>query len=311
MPRPWHEPIPIKWFKVPSDVGNRRESVRRNGIVGEGSPMDIVPFLQKTHTYYLAQRTRDRLLLSKRVSFYSQFVEKGDLCFDVGANLGNRTEVFLRLGARVVAVEPQEECARYLERRFGGNSAVVLVKKALGAQEGKMPLALCTHIGASSMSKEWIDKVSLSGRLAKSVKWEREIVVQVTTLDALISAYGLPSFCKIDVEGFEYEVINGLSHPIRSLSFEFTPEVIDTALDVVKFLAKLGSYEFNLSSADSMELQSVWQSPNEIANSLSSLSLRGTFGDVYARLRASEQTEQGAGDPPRESGRVGRNIVSS
>jgi FkbM family methyltransferase len=254
--------------------------------------LDVVPFLQKTHTYYLAQRTRDRLLLTKRVSFYSQFLGKGDLCFDVGANLGNRTEVFLRLGARVVAVEPQAECVKYLEKRFGGNSAVVLVKKALGAQEGTMPLAVCTHIGASSMSKEWVDKVSRSGRLAKSVRWEKNIDVQVTTLDTLIVTYGLPTFCKIDVEGFEYEVLKGLSRPINSLSFELTPEVIDTALAIVTYLGKIGNYEFNFSSGDSMGFAaSAWQSPSQITNSLTSLSRRGVFGDVYARVSVSEQIQ--------------------
>ena len=135
------------------------------------------------------------------------------------------------------------------------------------------------------MSKEWMNKVSLSGRLAKSVKWEKNVIVQVTTLDALIAAYGLPSFCKIDVEGFEYEVIKGLSRPIPRLSFEFTPEVIDTALAVVRYLGRVGDYEFNFSSGDSMGLVAGgWQSPNEIANSLTSLSQGGVFGDVYARL---------------------------
>jgi FkbM family methyltransferase len=293
MLRRWHDPSPVLRFKAFRDINDAsvHASGRQNGHLEEGDCLDIVPFLQKTHTYYLAQRTRDRLLLRKRVGFYSQFVGKGDLCFDVGANLGNRTEVFLRLGARVVAVEPQEECVKYLEKRFGGNSAVVLVKKALGAQGGTMPLAVCTHIGASSMSKEWMDKVSRSGRLAKSVRWEKNVDVQVTTLDTLIATYGLPTFCKIDVEGFEYEVLKGLSRPIRGLSFELTPEVIETTLDVVRYLGRVGSYEFNFSSGDSMGMAaSPWQSPGEIANSLTSLSKRGVFGDVYARLLASELT---------------------
>ncbi|HRD74433.1 MAG TPA: hypothetical protein PK264_00620 [Hyphomicrobiaceae bacterium] len=38
---------------------------------------------------------------------YSRFVKPGDLAFDIGAHVGDRTASFLRLGARVVALEPQ------------------------------------------------------------------------------------------------------------------------------------------------------------------------------------------------------------
>lgn len=49
---------------------------------------------------------------------YRQFVKSGDLVFDVGANVGNRTAVFLRLGARVVAVEPHASCVAELTNRW-------------------------------------------------------------------------------------------------------------------------------------------------------------------------------------------------
>ena len=53
--------------------------------------------------------------------FYGALVRPGDLCFDIGAHLGDRTAHFLTLGARVVAVEPQPQLMALLRRRFGRN----------------------------------------------------------------------------------------------------------------------------------------------------------------------------------------------
>ena len=69
--------------------------------------------------------------LQKMVGFYSGFIKKGDMCFDVGANLGDRTEAFLKLGAKVVVVEPQEDCIKTLKDKFGDNENVFIVPKAL------------------------------------------------------------------------------------------------------------------------------------------------------------------------------------
>lgn len=54
----------------------------------------------------------------KSMDFYSGLVMKGDLVFDVGANYGNRTRVFGKLGASIIAFEPQEICFEYLKSFF-------------------------------------------------------------------------------------------------------------------------------------------------------------------------------------------------
>jgi hypothetical protein len=76
----------------------------------------------------------------------------------------------------------------------------------------------------------------------------------MTTLDKLIEQFGIPSFIKIDVEGFEYEVIKGLSKPVKALSLEFTPEIIESTYKCINYLQQLGKINLNYSVFKTMSL---------------------------------------------------------
>jgi len=218
-------------------------------------------------------------------SFYRRFVGPGDLCFDIGAHLGDRTSHFLKLGARVVAVEPQPALMSLLRKRFRGNPRVTLVDGALGAAPGRAMLAIDPmNPTVASLSIDFIAKAGAS-RGFRAVRWRHRIAVPVTTLDALIAEHGTPCFCKIDVEGYEHAVIEGLSHPVRALSFEFLPAALDPALIAIARLNRLGSYRFNRSSGESMRLALPrWIGPAEMAAELKALPEEAGAGDVYALL---------------------------
>ncbi len=221
----------------------------------------------------------------KRLKFYQQFVKYGDLCFDIGAHIGNRTEVFLALNAVVVAVEPQESCFRTLQERFKGNPNLILINKGLDQVEGEKELFISNVNTLSTMSHEWI-KLGGKGRLFEGCNWTEKIIVKTTTMDALINTYGIPAFCKIDVEGFEYNVLQGLTKPVKVISFEFTQEFIESAMNCIQYLTELGMAKFNYSEGESMSLAlSSWVEADEILDILAGLpNDKFFFGDVYVQF---------------------------
>jgi FkbM family methyltransferase len=220
----------------------------------------------------------------KMMEFYSQFVFPGKLCFDVGANIGNRVKIFLELQADVVAIEPQEKCTQILRRVFGNNHHLKIIQKALGEREGEAEIMISDSNTLSSMSPEWIEAVKESGRFSEHL-WDKKQKVQITTLDDLIQQHGIPQFIKIDVEGFEYQVIRGLSQAIPLISLEFVSERIEPTLYCIDHIASLGDVRLNYSIGESMRFSlESWIKPEEMKRLLSSLSgENNVFGDVYIK----------------------------
>lgn len=221
------------------------------------------------------------------VAFYRRFIEPGALCFDIGANWGNRTRVFLDIG-RVVAVEPHPQCAAALRRRFGRSPDFTLVEAAAGASPGEAELHVGPITNLSTLSQRYMRETRNSGRFDESA-WSDSRKVAVTTLDELIGKYGVPAFCKIDVEGYEPEVLMGLGSAVPLLSFEFTaPESIADAIRCVERLEHLGRYRYNLSYSESLELElETWVSGHEIMERLRSIDQPESWGDIYARHEAA------------------------
>lgn len=217
---------------------------------------------------------------------YAPFIRPGDLCFDIGAHLGDRVHAWSRLGARVVALEPHPGIMSWLRRWYGHQPNVTLIEQAVGAQAGKTTLWISRLTpSVSTISREWLTTVQNNRRFA-GVRWDEQIPVTVTTLDTLISQHGEPAFCKIDVEGGELEVLQGLSQALPALSFEYIPAKIDTALECIQRLDQLGHYEYNWRVSEFPRLRSpIWLNSQEMCTNLSRMPHDGNSGDVYARRK--------------------------
>jgi len=220
----------------------------------------------------------------RRLAFYGNFIQGGDIVFDIGANIGNRTKIFRRLGASVVALEPQPYCLSILNQAFKNDIKVIVVAAAAGREEGTAEMKIASGHVVSSLAPEWIGEVTKSRRFG-DVSWNKTISCTLTTVDHLIAIYGVPSFIKIDVEGYESQVIAGLSSPVSGLSFEFTPEYKPAAYACIERLDALGMSRFNYSSGESMEFEQDWRGKEEMKSLLQEITDTTSFGDVYARTR--------------------------
>ncbi len=237
--------------------------------------------LRRSLDVYYGDPARDRAM----DALYTRFVKGGDLAFDIGSHVGDRVGSFRRLGARVVALEPQPDCARIIRTIYAGQPEVTLVESACGPTPGKLKLLInSANPTVTTASRDFVAAADGAGGWEGQV-WDREIEVPVTTLDALVAAHGRPAFIKIDVEGFEADVLAGLSAPVPVLSFEFTTIQRDVALRCLDLLAKLGPYRFDLALGESQTLTfDRWVTKADMAAHIASLPHAANSGDVYAWL---------------------------
>jgi FkbM family methyltransferase len=217
--------------------------------------------------------------------FYARYIRPGDLCFDLGAHVGNRVRSWRALGARVVAVEPQPALVRVLRLLYGRDSQVSIVEAAIGEREGTLALHLNLANPTISSASEMFIAHARAAPSFRGQRWGERIEVPATTIDALIHAHGVPRFIKIDIEGHEAEALRGLSEPVFALSIEFVPMsriIVEAAIDR---LAHLGQYSFNASYGDDMRLlHPVPLCIEDTVSWLRSLGDDGPAGDLYACL---------------------------
>ncbi len=228
----------------------------------------------------------DRARNARMDALYGRFVRAGDLVMDIGAHVGDRVSSFRRLGARVIAVEPQPGPARALRVIHGRDSAVIRIAAAVADRAGTLRMRLNTHNPTvSTVSADFV--AAAAGAPGwEGQEWDAEMDVPATTLDDLIAAHSPPVFVKIDVEGAEDRVLAGLSHRLPALSFEFTTIARDVALRALDRLARLGPYRFNFALGETQELVAPdWSDKERMATYLEDLPHDANSGDVYARLQ--------------------------
>lgn len=233
----------------------------------------------------LWQRLRDWRYLQDhraRCDFYRQFIPSGALVFDIGANVGHYALIFHHLRARIVAIEPQAELADRPRRRFAGWKDLTIVQTALGAAPATATLHKAP--GQSEIASLRPD-VSERSRFSSLYQADAAEKVSVNTLDSLIHRHGRPDFCKIDVEGFESEVLSGLSQPVPRLSFEMNREYWEVAVRCLQQLSVLGDYRFNYALGEATTLGSpLWLDAEALARELAANPDPLLWGDIYARL---------------------------
>jgi FkbM family methyltransferase len=223
---------------------------------------------------------------ARLVEFYRGFVRPGDLAFDIGAHVGNRTLALVTCGAHVVALEPQRLFYRFLRHTL--TEKVTLLPVAAGASAGYARLAVSSLHPTVSSLKPGLEAQLASAPGFENVVWDDEESVEVTTLDNLIRDHGRPSFVKIDVEGFEAEVLEGLSLPVPWLAFEYLAADLAAVRTCLERLNALGAYAYNFTCGEEHAFSLPdWTSSAGILAALENSRDKKNWGDVYARLKST------------------------
>ncbi len=206
-------------------------------------------YWSRTDPHWITDRAQE-------VEFYRTVLaglKKRDLIFDIGANDGRKTDVFLRLGARVVAVEPDETNLKVLKGKFLKNrlfpKAVAVEGKAVSDRTGSVSMLIDAPGSAlNTLSPKWANTLrSDPARFGQQFDFTTEKVIETTTLESLIEKHGTPFYIKIDVEGHELNALRGLKHAVPRVSFEVNlPEFKEEGLECIGLLQRLApDGEFN------------------------------------------------------------------
>jgi FkbM family methyltransferase len=212
----------------------------------------------------------------------TQIIGAGDLVFDIGAHVGDKAQWFVDRGAKVICVEPLPLLVDMIRQRFQATDQVVVIPKGISDKPGRMVMEVNSHAPAlSTFAPHWKE-----GRFSSYI-WDLKAEFEMTTLDELIAAYGPAKYCKIDVEGFEFKAISGLSSKrIECISYEFLGDQVAESFEVLGLLLNLGYSAFNFSAGevDRFSLEQ-WLPFYEFGLALTEAAEldQDIWGDIYAK----------------------------
>ena len=230
---------------------------------------------------YHATVGRDSAVEKEKLrEFYAPLLQNARLVFDIGANRGFYALVFASLGTRVVALEPNPDCVRHIQLTYPD---VEVLQAVAGPKDGLAELNLSDgHDDMSSLSGEWIK--TIRAYRDEDDLWNRKLRVPMLRIDTLIEHYGRPDYIKIDVEGFEEGVLDGLSVCPALLSFEYNLTFLEAAFRCLdKPMFKGASFNFTAYYKREFHSKGEWMDVESIKAILPTLGSGDVFGDIFVR----------------------------
>jgi len=176
-----------------------------------------------------------------------------NLVFDIGSNVGTTVEFFSQKANKVIGFEPNPRLVDILRKRFN-NRNVIIDSRGLSNEIGEKKFRIANADTISTFSEDWVNNSRFTG----GYSWNEGIIVETTTLDSVIKQYGTPDYIKIDVEGYEFEVLTSLTKLLENtiISFEWAEEQKNKIEQTIKYLFNLGYKKFSYTEADKILIDS-------------------------------------------------------
>lgn len=210
--------------------------------------------------------------------FYSKLIKKNDVCFDIGANIGAKSKLFLSLGAKVIAFEPQSSCHSSLLKLAASHANFELHPIAIGNENKEAELKLANHIEVATLSDAFVAFYSND-----NIYWNTTETVTVKTLNSVIDQFGIPDFCKIDTEGYELNILSSLRYSIPIIEFEFTEGFFENTLKIIDlFHTETATFNFILNEKLQFQLKN-WVTATELKSALTALPKKRLHGNIFVK----------------------------
>jgi len=222
--------------------------------------------------------------------FFRELIPRNCLCFDIGANIGSKTYILLKMKCKVICVEPVKRNTYILQRRYKGNNNVVIISGSVSDHIGHEEVFVTEeNLAFSTFSRKWLNIIKNHdiNRWGMSIKSSFTDIVETRTLDSLIEKFGLPYYIKIDVEGYEVKVIKGLTKKIPLISFEANlPEFLEETKLCVSYLSSIDiDAKFNYISDTFCFENETWLNHRDFNSFLDNQKLR--YMEIFCKMRGS------------------------
>lgn len=170
-----------------------------------------------------------------------------NLIYDIGANIGTTSDIFKNIAKKVVCFEPNPQLKTILDNKFK-NTNVTVDGRGVSNHNGIQKFKIASTHTISTFAEDWIN----SSRFTHEYTWNSGIEVATITLDSIIDEYGTPDYIKIDIEGYEYEVISSFTKLIPNMvvGFEWAEEQKTKIELTLNHLVDLGYNKFSYTEAD-------------------------------------------------------------
>ena len=256
----------------------------------------LVELIKNTPFYYPLKRSNWANFLFDRNKFNQTKAEltflksilptntSHSIIFDVGANIGFKTNIFSILCKQVIAFEPDQSNLTFLRGLFASKRNVSIEPVGISSTKGKHTFFIHEKgSGFNTLNPKWKEKLeSADNRWKTSYAFEGSTTIETITLDDAIAQYGKPAYIKIDVEGHELEVVKGLSQAVPLLSIEANlPEFLNETIEIIKHLQNINrATTYNITNSDKFMFDK-FMSATETINFLNGTTLK--YLEVYAK----------------------------